>query len=630
MPLKVDPKFIDGQMTTDAELAVETASREAADTLINQELDSITGVYQDTKEPTGFTDRTQSTISFDNSTRTFTISPVGADYSIYIQGQKILISAPLSIQIPDISGGYFFYINASGALNYLTAFSPTLFTTSAYCAYILWDENDNKAITFGEERHGIVMDGATHSYLHTTRGTQLVSGGSIGFTTTGDGSLDADSQISISDAVVTDEDIRVQIANNASPSAPFQQILSPIAQIPVYYLEGSTWRRSTATQYPLITGASRAKYNKNTAGVWSLQEAASDGKVLVSYIFATTNVTEPVIALLGQDEYTDISDAETRAAWSAISFGDLPAQEIKLMHIVMYVTDSTFTNTSKCAIREVKDLRFGADREVSATSQNTDHSNLSGLANDDHLQYLPVSGSRPMSADLDIGGNDITNVGLVDGINLPALSTEVDGKQPAGDYITALTGDVDATGPGSATATLSNTGVTPGTYNSVTVDAKGRVTDASNNGGITRYSYSTSTATSSSTTTYASITQLTTASLPIGLYKITFNGKVRSAATTTGMGFRVAAGTAVIGDVGVKWFIPQGANGVSQAYVYDQITTADNITSTSIQAANTDYIALGKGFIRVTTAGTVAIQIRSETTTAVTLQSNAVFTLELV
>lgn len=48
--------------------------------------------------------------------------------------------------------------------------------------------------------------------------------------------------------------------------------------------------------------------------------------------------------------------------------------------------------------------------------------------------------------------------------------------------ITALTGDVVATGPGSVNAELSNTAVTPGTYtlSTVTVDEDGRVTSAAN------------------------------------------------------------------------------------------------------------------------------------------------------
>lgn len=49
-----------------------------------------------------------------------------------------------------------------------------------------------------------------------------------------------------------------------------------------------------------------------------------------------------------------------------------------------------------------------------------------------------------------------------------------------GSAITALTGDGTASGPGLAAFTLSNTGVSAGTYSSVTVDSKGRVTAGSN------------------------------------------------------------------------------------------------------------------------------------------------------
>ena len=60
-----------------------------------------------------------------------------------------------------------------------------------------------------------------------------------------------------------------------------------------------------------------------------------------------------------------------------------------------------------------------------------------------------------------------------------SIQSQLNSKQPSGSYITNLTGDVTATGPGSVAATLSTTGVTAGSYPKVTVDAKGRVTAGS-------------------------------------------------------------------------------------------------------------------------------------------------------
>lgn len=208
------------------------------------------------------------------------------------------------------------------------------------------------------------------------------------------------------------------------------------------------------------------------------------------------------------------------------------------------------------------------------------------------------------------------------------LDTE---KQPTGNYITALTGDVSAAGPGSVTATLADSGVVSGTYSLVTVDSKGRVTVGSNTGSITRYSYFTSVAAATTSATYGSIAALTTVSLPIGLYMFRFSGNMQSTQTTAGVGVRVAPVTATVTTVSAKWNIAQGTNGVSHDFEYDQILTTDNVTSASVAAANTNFSVNGMGVFRVTVAGTVAIQTRTETAgQTATLQPDAGFVLELV
>jgi hypothetical protein len=50
-----------------------------------------------------------------------------------------------------------------------------------------------------------------------------------------------------------------------------------------------------------------------------------------------------------------------------------------------------------------------------------DHNSLLNLTvGDPHTQYLPVNGTRPMSGNLDMGGNNVTNVNLVDGVDVSA------------------------------------------------------------------------------------------------------------------------------------------------------------------------------------------------------------------
>lgn len=113
---------------------------------------------------------------------------------------------------------------------------------------------------------------------------------------------------------------------------------------------------------------------------------------------------------------------------------------------------------------------LGTSNQINVTL-NTDDITLSGpqdLAQDSTPTFVTV---RLMDVNDDVAlisdgsGNIISSVttsselSFVNGVT-SNIQTQLDGKQPTGDYITELTGDVLATGPGSVSSTIANSAVT--------------------------------------------------------------------------------------------------------------------------------------------------------------------------
>lgn len=376
-----------------------------------------------TNEPTGFPVKSDSVISFNEETRIFTIAPSSTVFDVWCSGIKHTISSPQTVTIPNTSGLYYIYFDSTGALEYKTTYFE--FSVEAPVSYIYWNAEDGVAYFFADERHGVTLDWQTHEYLHRTRGAAIAGGfGVNGYTIVGDGELDSDAQISIANGTFFDEDMEIYISHSATPAInTWEQRLQNGAYIPVFYHQNSHWVKDVATQFPMKQGTSRVQYNLNTAGVWSSVDI-DQNKFGISWIVATNNLNEPIIAILGQNSYNTQGEADA-IGWDSLNLDGFPVFEFRPLYKITYETASGYSNTPNAKITGVYDLRrviSGADHAI-PTTPVSDHGSMVGLGDDDHPQYLLADGTR-VAQSLTLNGNVVFEGSTVDGFETTLSVTD--------------------------------------------------------------------------------------------------------------------------------------------------------------------------------------------------------------
>ena len=370
-----------------------------------------------TNEPTGHENKDNSQISFNNNNRRFYIQPGGpnsaASHVVWCAGKKFVKSANEYVEIPNTTGIYYIYYNSSGTLSYKTSFFDL--ENEAPISYIYWNSTVAEAVFFADERHGITMDWATHEYLHRTRGAAIASGfGVSGYVLGGNGTSDTHAQMSLVGGTFFDEDLQVDILHSATPTSnTCEQRLENGAYIPVYYHSGSNggWIKDTATQFPFKYN-SRAKYNQYTGGSWTTTDI-DNNRWGISWIVATNNLNEPIISILGQANYTSTNLAED-AVWEDLNLDGFPVFEFRPLYKIIYYTSNTFTNTPKTALTSIWDLRrIVSSGSAIPTTPVSDHGSMSGLADDDHTQYLNTTRHDALDHTTALGSASITDLGDV-------------------------------------------------------------------------------------------------------------------------------------------------------------------------------------------------------------------------
>ena len=311
----------------------------------------VPGVFTAMTEPTGFVNRT-AVISWDDGTYTLTIT---GDHDIYINGVKTT-KGTASKQITDATGLYYIYYNASGTLTVSTVhpgFALPLMAT------VYWNTVTDKGL-IGEERHGIKMDGDTHTYLHYTVGTRYESGLAGTF---------ADTTFSIAAGIIDDEDLVFSI----TPAKTTCNVLYKDGAADFKWLAGQT-------KYYYEDGGSDLNYNAGNV----LTPLAAN-KYMAVWIFATNDTTTPIVSLIGQRTDTTLADARNNNKYESLTLGTLPYQEMKLLYRVI------LQNTATPYV-EAQDLR-NISNLPAGTYVATAHNVLTGLDYDlaGHTGFAPIA-----------------------------------------------------------------------------------------------------------------------------------------------------------------------------------------------------------------------------------------------
>jgi len=324
------------------------------------------------------------TLSFVDGTRTFTITPTGSDFYFYEDGYQYRKTSAESIVIPNTYGMHYIYYDAD-TLSVLTNPSDSevshLIRSHTMVATVFWSTTSSSCILCGDERHSSVnYPTGVHAWAHFTVGAQYLSGLALDNFSISTGASNADAQFGVGEGRIIDEDYTHTNATVTSTTG-----------LPVYYRTGAsgTWERQINAGYSFLVGATpRMQYNEWTGATWQRTEITS-GDFGLMHIFATNSyvAVNDVISIMGQAQYSTLALAQAAAPDEVnnLQLGELPSAEMVWIGTVIFETKTAFTNAVNTRVvqtAEGANYIDGRFSEVSGGGGGTGtatHNNLTGI-----------------------------------------------------------------------------------------------------------------------------------------------------------------------------------------------------------------------------------------------------------
>jgi len=372
---------------------------------------------------TGFENRDDSTISWDNATYTFTLTPDSTDY-YWVAGVRYSYNSAQTEQIDNTTSGIHVIYFDDGAPQTLTSIAnPThtqmddIIINCCIVGLVYWNATDADTSILADERHGCIMSGRTHEWLHDNMGAKYREGGGLsGYTL--NTSSDAAIGFDLTDVEFYDEDIEHEIEDGTYTNQ-YEQALSDGGGtglvLPVLYrddVDGS-WTQTAAANVPyLVSGTPQPQYmNDDGDGTWSLQELGN-AKFMLYWMVVTNDWEYPVKLIPGSAEYNTQAGAQQGAATEIVDWGNMPSAEFIIIY--QFIMQQSAGSTPELKIIDVIDYRFTELTGASYTP--TDHGSLSGLGDQqDHDWAYTLDGSRSITGDLIFAGGALIKTDDVDG-----------------------------------------------------------------------------------------------------------------------------------------------------------------------------------------------------------------------
>lgn len=357
-------------------------------------IDEFYQINTDRQEPNGFI-RTQPTtmgdISFVDGTRTFTIQPQGgeSDFIVYCGTQRLIKTALETIVIDNTDGLHIIYYDTDGVLQSTIGFVDDIILLYTIVAVVYWNVTEGKSIGFGDERHGITMDGITHLAKHSTNGALYGSGLNIdGLSASGTGYTQTTS------GVIWDEDIK---------NTPLAQLTHPFI-----YKEGASgiWNNSIADSLLGYNGGTGDMYwNEWTGVTWQLTRMTVLSNYAIVHFLATNDITYPVIKVMGQSTYSTRNVARDAIVdeIANISFNGLPEPEFVFLYSIIINRSGELQALSDGSL--FVDFREGkVSGTGGASSSSSYHADLLDTDTDGHpltiIDGYSIDGTLAANSDL--------------------------------------------------------------------------------------------------------------------------------------------------------------------------------------------------------------------------------------